>query len=63
MSQTDITPRFYESIVFPDIDAATLAREDEKTSTPQGAWETYLRKFLPSAPQKRAHAPMRVVRF
>ena len=66
--QADATPRFDQSIVFPDIDADTLARENEKMMAPApeaqpDAWQTYLRKVLPPVPKHRAQAALRVVRF
>lgn len=62
MCQTDITPRFEQSIVFPDVDAATLAHESN-VSRLMGAspWQIYLRKVLPPVPQMGRHAIMRVV--
>ena len=67
MCQADVTPRFDQSIVFPDIDAATLARENEKSAsvpdTTGGAWQTYLRKVLPPGSLTRTHSAMRVVQF
>ena len=67
MCQADVTPRFDQSIVFPDIDAATLARENEKTASvpaaAANAWQTYLRKVLPLVPQTRAHSALRVVTY
>ena len=67
MCQADATPRFEQSIVFPDIDSATLARENEKTAgvsdAAGSAWQTYLRKVLPPVAQTRAHSAMRVVQI
>lgn len=68
MCQADATPRFDQSIVFPDIDADTLARENEKMRAPwpepqPDAWQSYLRKVLPPVPKYRAHAALRIVRF
>jgi hypothetical protein len=65
MCLADLAPRFDASIVFPDIDAATLARENEKSiaakEPEQSAWQSYMRKVLPPVPQHRAQAALRLV--
>jgi hypothetical protein len=53
MNQQNAAPRFPDAIVFPDVDAATLSREETGYRTARamvqdgGAWQDYLRKFLP----------------
>lgn len=63
MYHADITPRFDQSIVFPDVDAATLARESAM-SRMMGAspWQDYLRKVLPPVTQRSRPVMLRVVR-
>ncbi len=64
MCQADITPCFDHSIVFPDVDAATLARESAASLvSPASPWQAYLRKVLPPVPQPPRHALLREVRF
>jgi hypothetical protein len=65
MCQAEFAPRFDQSIVFPDIDAATLARETAVHDTKDGdsAWQLYLRKVLPPVPTSRGQAALRVVRI
>eukprot|EP01037_Dinobryon_pediforme_P012014 gene12015-12104_t len=62
MRNADVTPRFDQSIVFPDIDAATLARESamQDARDSGSAWQLYLRKVLPPVP---AHRGLRVVQI
>ncbi len=53
MNQQNAAPLFPETIVFPDVDATTLAHEEtgyrsaRAVLKERGAWQTYLRKFLP----------------
>ncbi len=52
MAKPDAAPIFPETIVFPDVDAETLAREDwsprrRKPERPVDSWSEYLRKVLP----------------
>lgn len=62
MHQSDATPVSPEEIVFQDVDAATLAREDAMLNPARaflggtGAWHDYLRKVLPPV-QSRPRAP------
>ena len=66
MCLADLAPRFDTSIVFPDVDAATLARENEKAvaaKEPLGAWQSYMRKVLPPVPQHRVQASLRLIHF
>ena len=57
MRPIDAAPTFQKDIVFPDVDAATLAREDgmivhsRVVMSGTGAWGDYLRKVL--APTNR----------
>jgi hypothetical protein len=63
MCQADITPRFDQSIVFPDIDAATLARESAMArSMGVSPWQDYLSKVLPPVPAARRQQRLRLVR-
>ncbi len=65
MSQTDAAPCFNASLIFPDVDAATLAREDigvhllGTTTMAPDAWRDYLRRVLPPL-QRRPH--LRILR-
>ncbi len=58
MSQQDAAPLFPEAVVFPDVDAATLAREEMAALSTRTlldgrhAWQDYLRKTLPPVPAK-----------
>lgn len=62
MCPTDITPRFDQSIVFPDVDAATLARESAMARTMNASpWQDYLRKVLPPVTRLSRQAMLRVV--
>jgi hypothetical protein len=63
MCQADVTPRFDQSIVFPDIDAATLARENALHDAKDGgsAWQLYLRKVLPPVPPSRRASELRII--
>lgn len=64
MCHAEITPRFDQSIVFPDVDAGTLAREDAMgRTTAVSLWQDYLRKVLPPAPQVGRHRMLRLVQF
>lgn len=59
MNQFNTAPLFPEALVFPDIDAVTLAREETGYRSArgmlagQGAWQEYLRKFLPTTSGQR----------
>ncbi len=56
MTQMNAAPLFPETVIFPDVDAATLAREETVTRSARaflagrGAWQDYLRKTLPPMP-------------
>ena len=72
MCQSEITPGFDQSIVFPDIDAATLAREDASVlareiarhrPTTMSPWQDYLRKVLPPEPPAPRHSTLRLIQF
>ncbi len=57
MSQMNAAPLFPASVVFPDVDAVTLAREEAQAKLSRavfagGAWHTYLRKTLPPLGQQ-----------
>ncbi len=58
MSQQDAAPLFPETVIFPDVDAATLAREEATILSARtlldgrSTWQDYLRKTLPPVPAK-----------
>ena len=58
MRPTDTAPIFPQAIRFPDVDAATLAREDGTLHSARGgmatggSWQDFLRKLLPPIPQQ-----------
>ena len=53
MRRYDAAPAFPAALVFPDVDDATLAREEPTLRSARaalvgdGAWHEYLRKVLP----------------
>lgn len=64
MNQSDRTPRFDQSLVFPDIDEATLARENATTSNSgTSPWNTYLRKVLPPVRPSGTSGRVRLIRI
>jgi hypothetical protein len=69
MCPADIAPRFDHAIVFPDVDAATLAREENNPSLTRaiqnqnGAWQDYLRKVLPPTTRHTHPGMLRIVRI
>ncbi len=63
MCKADITPRFDQSIVFPDIDPATLARESAMARLASvSPWQDYLSKVLPPVKTGRGQTTLRLVR-
>jgi hypothetical protein len=61
MSQVNATPLFPKPVTFPDVDEATLAREENeiqsRTLMSGGAWRNYLRKTLPPLQQQTDRCP------
>jgi hypothetical protein len=52
MRETNAAPLFPRPVVFPDVDAAVLAREEGVAAVSpkgavSGAWQSYLRRTLP----------------
>lgn len=67
MAKPTLAPAFPQPVVFPDVDAATLAVEDfgfivaRAGTEGVGAWHDYLRKVLPPLPRRAGAAGFRVV--
>jgi hypothetical protein len=52
MSEVNAAPLFPQPVVFPDVDAAILAREDcplpaDRQPARSGAWQNYMLRTLP----------------
>jgi len=61
MNEMNAAPLFPQPVVFPDVDPAVLAREDEPVAVGQelegsGAWQLYLTRTLSPLREKRAVA-------
>ncbi len=59
MREINAAPSFSKPVVFPDVDAAVLAREESSPQVvrPQassGAWTNYLWRTLPPRPTTRS---------
>jgi hypothetical protein len=57
MSEVNAAPLFPQKLVFQDVDAAVLAREEHNAAQPRsGAWQTYLQRRLPPRPVTSSQA-------
>ena len=59
MNEMNAAPLFPQALVFPDVDPAVLAREDESVASGQdlegsGAWQRYLTRTLSPLRDMRA---------